>query len=298
MEAKEMAEGVVKAMKDAVLRAIAPIRASLEGIEQRLLAVESIEPVAGAAGEKGEAGAPGAPGQTGERGEAGEPGAKGEAGIPGKDAVIDQDALAATARAAVEAHIKANPPQKGDQGDQGPAGEKGLTGDVGRDGRDGQRGEPGKDALYLEVLPAIDEAKSYPRGTLASHANGLWRAFEATAGMKGWECLVVGLAEFDVQALDERSFEYSWRLSNGTTQTKRIDPPTMIYREIFSEGKEYSRGDVVTWGGSTWHCQETTKEKPGDGKAWRLVVKRGANGKDGERGPEGPKGRDGKDFGR
>lgn len=51
---------------------------------------------------------------------------------------------------------------------------------------------------------------------------------------------------------------------------------TMIYRDIYREGVTYERGDVVTWAGAMWHCNEETTEKPGDGsKAWTLAVKKG-----------------------
>lgn len=58
--------------------------------------------------------------------------------------------------------------------------------------------------------------------------------------------------------------------------------PFQRYQGVFTEGKSYSTGDGVTWGGSEWHCNEPTSTKPGDGsKAWTLKVKRGRDGKDG-----------------
>lgn len=62
--------------------------------------------------------------------------------------------------------------------------------------------------------------------------------------------------------------------------------PVDIYRGVFTEGKTYERGDGVTWGGSEWHCHETTTSKPGEGsKAWTLKVQRGRDGKDGKDAP-------------
>lgn len=40
------------------------------------------------------------------------------------------------------------------------------------------------------------------------------------------------------------------------------------------------RGDLVTSGGSLWLCFRETTAKPGAGDDWRLVVKRGADGRD------------------
>lgn len=61
--------------------------------------------------------------------------------------------------------------------------------------------------------------------------------------------------------------------------------PVQIQRGVYVEGKAYELGDVVTWGGSQWHCNEDTTAKPGENaKAWTLVVKRGRDGKDGRDG--------------
>lgn len=58
--------------------------------------------------------------------------------------------------------------------------------------------------------------------------------------------------------------------------------PGMSYEGVYQEGKAYDAGQLVTWGGSSWHCNEPTDTKPGDGsKAWTLMVKRGRDGKDG-----------------
>jgi hypothetical protein len=73
----------------------------------------------------------------------------------------------------------------------------------------------------------------------------------------------------------------------------------MLYRGVYAPG-EYSRGDVVTWGGSAWHCQvDGAISVPGKNAEWKLMVKegqRGKDGKDGERGPQGLKGDPGRDL--
>lgn len=69
--------------------------------------------------------------------------------------------------------------------------------------------------------------------------------------------------------------------------------PGLAFRGVYLDGQVYERGQLVTWAGSSWHCNATTTTKPGDGsKAWTLMVKRGRDGKDGAAGPEGPPGRD------
>lgn len=57
----------------------------------------------------------------------------------------------------------------------------------------------------------------------------------------------------------------------------------LSYEGVFQEGKSYDFGNLVTWGGSSWHCNEPTTSKPGEGtKSWTLMVKRGRDGRDGK----------------
>ncbi|EAV2089793.1 phage gp6-like head-tail connector protein [Salmonella enterica subsp. enterica serovar Johannesburg] len=146
----------------------------------------------------------------------------------------------------------------------------------------GKDGADGRDALTLEVLPFIDEEKSYPRGSYATHNGGLWRAYEKTHGMRGWECLVDGLASIDVQQSEQRCFTLTVNRTSGAIETKSFDVPVMIYQGVFKSGQEYLPGDTVTWGGSLWHCDEQTQDKPGEtgSKGWTLAAKRGRDGRD------------------
>jgi len=143
--------------------------------------------------------------------------------------------------------------------------------------KDGEDGEDGKDALQLEIAPEINAEKSYPRGTYAIHLGGLWRSYQKTTGMNGWECLVDGISEIDISQSEERSFTVCAVKSSGEKTEKTFSVPVMIYRDIFSEGEKYQPGDSVTWGGSVWYCCEETADKPGesDSKGWKLAVKRG-----------------------
>ena len=143
--------------------------------------------------------------------------------------------------------------------------------------KDGEDGEDGKDALQLEIAPEINAEKSYPRGTYAIHLGGLWRSYQKTTGMNGWECLVDGISEIDISQSEERSFTVCAVKSSGEKTEKTFSVPVMIYRDIFSEGEKYQPGDSVTWGGSVWYCCEETADKPGESgsKGWKLAVKRG-----------------------
>lgn len=142
-------------------------------------------------------------------------------------------------------------------------------------------GTDGRDALQLEVLPAIDEAKSYTRGTYAKHAGGLWRAFEQTSGMRGWECIVEGVKELQVDMVDKR-LSVKAVMSSGALTEMVKELPIQIYRGVFKSEDPYHHGDTVTWAGSLWHCNVTgTKALPGDGSAdWTLAVKKGRDGRE------------------
>jgi hypothetical protein len=263
----------------------------------------------GADGVNGKDGAPGKDGRDGVDGLKGADGVNGKDGERGVDGVNGKDAdpkaieeavlraletrIALEVMAKVEAAMARIPkPENGRDGKDGVTGTKGESGRDGRDGKDGKDGRdgvngedgiPGKDAAKIEILPAIDPARSYPRGTFARHAKGLWHAATNTHEMRGWECLVAGFDDFDVEQTEERKFKFAARLSDGQAFVKEFALPVSLYRGVFKPGTEYFRGDEVTWGGSKWHClAERTFEQPQTlgCKDWVLSVKRGDPGKD------------------
>jgi hypothetical protein len=180
-----------------------------------------------------------------------------------------------------------------------------MAGQDGRDGRDGKDGAPGRDAAQIEILEAIDEQRSYARGTYARHAGGIVRAFRATDPLSdeglekaGWQVVVAGFRGVEFTHVDERSLRVSLVMTDGKSMDHTLQWPVMIYRGIWSEG-EYQRGDTVTRDGSLWHCERTTCDRPGDTTDWKLATKRGRDGKDGkngERGERGLQGQPGRDL--
>lgn len=158
----------------------------------------------------------------------------------------------------------------------GMDGKDGIDGKDGEKGLDGKNGEDGRDALDIQILPAIDETKTYPRGTYAQHKNGLWRTYQKSHGMKGWECIWVGLADIEFEQKDERNFSVKTILSNGEIREKSFAMKNTIYRKVYQDDKVYEEGDFVTWGGNIWHCNIQTSLKPREGiEEWTLAVKRG-----------------------
>jgi hypothetical protein len=147
--------------------------------------------------------------------------------------------------------------------------------------RDGIDGTDGRDAYELDVLPAIDFTRSYPRGTLAQHQGGVWRAYANTQGEHGWGCVVDGISAVSVTRDSERGFTVRITRSSDTTDATSFVMPVLIYRGVHQEGRVYEEGDVVTWAGSLWHCNEPTDTKPEtNATAWTLAAKRGRDGKD------------------
>jgi hypothetical protein len=158
----------------------------------------------------------------------------------------------------------------------------------GKPGLDGQRGESGQDgddgldALEIDPIPFIDDTKRYPRGVWAKHNGGLWRSYETTEGLKGWECVVSGTPNVEIIQSDERTINIVVTKSDGEKVDNIIKFPAMIYRGIWREGL-FEKGDTVTWNGSLWIAEKDTNIKPGEkDSGWRLSVKKGQDGKGGE----------------
>lgn len=290
------AKAVAAVIRDYVSRAKESILAQLE---ERIAAMPP--------GPKGD---PGEPGLRGEKGEPGERGAPGLDGRDGKDA--DQEVMRAAVAAEVERAVSALPPapagKDGEPGERGKDGEPGGRGEAGEPGTRGADGAPGRDALQLEILPAIDFSKSYPRATYARYQGGVIRAYRDTdavgadgVALAGWEVVWEGIASAaETEAGDDpRVIGLSLTLTSGKTLEVKRRIPAMVYCGIWVN-REYHRGDCVTRDGSLWHCQvESTTEKPdGSSPDWKLAVKRGnhgKDGKDGERGAQGPEGKAGRD---
>ncbi|MCE8052282.1 hypothetical protein HOP61_13305 [Halomonas daqingensis] len=142
-------------------------------------------------------------------------------------------------------------------------------------------GRDGRDALQIEILPAIDTEKSYPRGTYAKHGGGLWRAYQSTTGLHGWECIVDGVKSVEIEQTDTKAFTIKTLMSSGEEQAQVFTLPVTVYKGTYVESESYTKGDLVTWGGSVWHSEiEENTTKPGAGEEWKLAVKKGQNGRD------------------
>lgn len=144
-----------------------------------------------------------------------------------------------------------------------------------------RQAEDGRDALHLEILPTIDEAKTYARNTYAAHRGGLWKSYERTHGMRGWECIVDGIDGVSITQDGDREFSVKLMKSSGQEVAQKFALPIQVYKGVYREEQAYDAHDNVTWAGSQWTSTKAENtDKPGSSDAWTLCVKAGRNGKD------------------
>jgi hypothetical protein len=166
--------------------------------------------------------------------------------------------------------LKQRAPEKGDPGEPGPAGKDGANGQDGKDGvglADALTDEEGQ--LVLTMSDGRTKQLGVIRG--ADGVDGK----DGERGPAGFS-----LEHFAIETIGERTVKYSFRDANEEVSAC-LTPPSIIYRGVWEEKAEYEPGDVTTWAGAAWHCDEAKGLKPGDADSgWRMMVKRGRDGKD------------------
>lgn len=75
----------------------------------------------------------------------------------------------------------------------------------------------------------------------------------------------------------ERRAEQADRLVDDLRRS--IETAPFRYEGVHRSGQAYKRGAFVTHGGSLWHCDTDTTDRP-PGNGWKLAVPRGRDGKD------------------
>lgn len=192
-------------------------------------------------------------------------GADGKDGRDGKDAApIDEEAVIA----AVLAQVPAPAP-----------------------GRDGQPGKDGQDGKSF----TIDEAKALLEPEIARWAldferraqDVLQRSIDrmpvpkdganGVDGRDGADAL--GFDDLQVEHDGERTFKLKF-VSGERSKEFTFVVPVVLDRGYYRDGDSFEKGDGVTFGGSYWIAQTTTRSKPEIGNAdWRLAVKKGRDAK-------------------
>jgi len=153
--------------------------------------------------------------------------------------------------------------------------ERGLEGPV------GPKGEPGRDGR--DGLPGWIGEKGPPGDPGTNGTNGRDGTLE---NLK---------VQFDGERTVTLCFKNGDPIDGGVI---RFDIP--LDRGVYQDGRRYEKADAVTYAGSFWIAQAETSARPGQGAtAWRLAVKRGADGKpgsDGKKGDPGPQGTPGRGY--
>jgi len=148
--------------------------------------------------------------------------------------------------------------------------------------KDGRDGVDGKDGIGL--AGAIIDRNG---GLVITLSNGEVKSLGSVVGKDGNPGRDgrdgFSLDEFDATLMEDgRTVLLSFDRAEQSFKVE-LGFPVMLYRGVYKDDHAYERGDTVTWGGSLWHCDAETTEKPGEGsKAWTLCAKKGRDGKDGQ----------------
>lgn len=176
-------------------------------------------------------------------------------------------------------------PKDGAPGADGKDGAPGVEGPAGKDGKDGRDGCDIADAMQDKdgnLVVTFTDGRIKTIGNIQGKDGAPGK--DGVNGKDGLD----GVG-FDDMSCDIRDDGVYLMWEKGEV-IKEARLPVPIDRGVWKEGS-YKRGESVTWGGSFWIAQEDTTEKPETGKAWRMAVKRGRDGKDGtvkEPRPVGP----------
>ena len=274
LDMKALAQATAEIVQEHVQKATAPLIKRIADLETRppvagergmdgtSITIDDVAPMIAQAVERAVAALPpAAPGEPGRDGVDGKDGADGRDGEPGAAGADGKD---------------------GANGADGRNGDDGKDGAAGGDGVDGRDGAPG-----VGVRGAIRAHDGSLHLTLSDGSTldcGIVTGRDGRDGQDGspGKAGRDGLQVKDIDltlAADGRTLVVS--LDDGeVSYTAEVGVPTMIYRGVFVEDSAYEKGDTVTWGGSLWHCNGETKDKPGEGSAlWTLAVKKGRDAK-------------------
>jgi len=205
-------------------------------------------------------------------------GEKGDPGPPGRNAptleelgpVVERE-VANMAPAILERLVRALPPAPpGEKGDPGPRGHDGPTLEEigGTVTTEVARVAPTLLREIVDALPHAEPGKPGKKGDPGPRGD---------PGRDG-----IGLPEVRAAVSEIISKELPELVKVGVAAAMAA-LPILLYKGVWQEDQTYEPGNTATWAGSLWHCNESTRDKPGTSGAWTLIVKRGRDGKDYER---------------
>jgi hypothetical protein len=148
-----------------------------------------------------------------------------------------------------------------------------------------------KDAARLEGYTAALQRDAAGLGERVA-AMEVLRPLPGPAGKDGRDGLDgLGFDDLSVDFDGDRSLVLTYARGDQK-KTVPVPIPFLKYQGVYTEGRVYQPGDVVTYAGSAWHCKQATGAKPevvppggAAGKdCWTLIVKQGREGKPGRDG--------------
>ena len=186
----------------------------------------------------------------------------------------------------------------GRDGAAGIDGKDGASGIDGKDGAPGLRGEKGDPPSTEEVAAAITKAcDALLPAMVSKHMESLMPEIVTRASLlvpAGRDGLPgrpgtpgepgrdgISVAGIELRPIDKRTHMLIWKSSDGGHYEMPVKlGPVLQDAGVHRPGASYEAGDCVTHGGSYWVAKADTAETPGKSDDWRMVVKRGRDGKD------------------
>jgi integrin beta 3 len=173
----------------------------------------------------------------------------------------------------------------------GPAGPPGLPGPPGADGKDGVGLASSVIDRNGELVMTMTDGRTQSIGPIVGKDGA--PGADGAPGRDGKDG--VGFDDMSVEYDGERALKLVYE-HGEVVKEFALNLPITIYRGVYSTGKQYERGDEVTWAGSMWIAQKATVARPGLDGEWQLATKKGRDGKDGAAGIQGIEGRPGRDL--
>jgi len=264
----------------------------LKPILSRLKALEGITLERGKDGQPGEKGLDGKDGKDGQPGEKGLDGKDGKDGQPGEKGLDGKDGKDGQPGEKGLDGKDGKDGQPGEKGLDGKDGKDGQPGEKGLDGKDGKDGQPGEKGLDGKDGASVSEAdiEKIVQARVSSWALDferraqeiLQKAIAAIpapkAGVDGKDG--VGFDELSVVQIDGKRLKFLFK-GDGREKEFFVNLPVIVDAGVYAEGKAYTAGDGVTYGGSFWIAQsDHPKQAPGKSAEWRLAVKRGRDARE------------------
>lgn len=251
---------------------VSQIASAIIQLDERLKTVESRQPERGPQGEKGDMGP------------------RGESGL-----AADAGAIAA----AVEAHMRLNPPSAGAKGDPGQRGEKGDPGPAGQDGRDAEVGfddivkavetvherlvakymldleRRGTDAIQ-KAIDRIPPPKEGPPGQKGDKGDSI-KGEKGDPGPAGKDGLSIENLTREYDPVTHEIVE-SWK-AGEVTKTLRYSAGGIRPGGYWKERTAAKSGEAWTHEGTLWIAMRDTSDKPSlQSKDWVIGARKGRDG--------------------